>query len=145
MVTAREVVRRWGGRAVGLTVAAIGLYVVAPGLLAVFGAWPRLSEVQPRWFVILVLLESRELRHPVVADPARARAAPGRRRRRGRGGRPSGAAGLGHGGDRAAGRERGQQGGPGGAATGGVVQAKLLIQAGQPAGRGGHRHWPGSA
>ena len=58
MVTAREVVRRWGGRAVGLTVTAIGLYVVAPGLLAVFGAWPRLSEVQPRWFVILVLLET---------------------------------------------------------------------------------------
>ena len=111
MVTAREVVRRWGGRAVGLTVTAIGLYVVAPGLLAVFGAWPRLSEVQPRWFVILVLLETASF--ATLWWLTRLALEPHRGDADDEGGRPRAAAGLGHGGDRAAGRECGQQGDPG--------------------------------
>ena len=53
-----RLVRRWGGRAVALAVTGIGLYVVAPSLLTVFGAWPRLRDVQPWWFVILVALEA---------------------------------------------------------------------------------------
>ena len=51
-------VRRWGGRAVALTVTGIGLYVVAPSMLTLFGAWPRLRDVQPWWFVVLVALEA---------------------------------------------------------------------------------------
>jgi uncharacterized membrane protein YbhN (UPF0104 family) len=49
--------RRWGPRAVALTVAGAGLYVVMPGLLTLFGSWPRLADVDPLWFVLLVLLE----------------------------------------------------------------------------------------
>ena len=49
--------RRWGWRAVGLSVTGIGLYVVAPSLLTMFGAWPRLAGVAVRWFVVLALLE----------------------------------------------------------------------------------------
>ena len=47
-------VRRWGGRAVGLTLTGIGLYVVAPSLLTMFGSWPQLRDVEPWWFAILV-------------------------------------------------------------------------------------------
>ena len=50
--------RRWGWRAVGLTVTGVGLYVVAPSLVAVLDQWPDLHRVQPVWFVFLVLLEA---------------------------------------------------------------------------------------
>ena len=80
MATAGALVRRWGGRAVLLAVTGVGLYVVAPSLLSAFGAWPQLAEVRLRWFTILVLLEAGESGVAVVADPTRARAAPGRRR-----------------------------------------------------------------
>ena len=40
------------GRAVGLAVTGIGLYVVAPSLLTMFGAWPRLAGVAVHWFVV---------------------------------------------------------------------------------------------
>ena len=56
-ISGRALVRRWGGRAVGLAVTGIGLYVVAPSLLTMFGAWPRLAVVAVRWFVILAVLE----------------------------------------------------------------------------------------
>lgn len=48
--------RRWGGRAVGLLVTAIGLYVVAPSVVALLGQWPELRGVEPWWFPLLVLL-----------------------------------------------------------------------------------------
>ncbi len=51
-------VRRWGGRAVGLAITGIGLYVVAPSLVTIFGSWPGLRAVQPWWFLVLVALES---------------------------------------------------------------------------------------
>lgn len=54
----RTLVRRWGGRAVGLAMTGIGLYVVAPSLLSIFGSWPRLRDVQPWWFLVLVALEA---------------------------------------------------------------------------------------
>ena len=60
-VTARALVRRWGGRAVGLAITGVVLYIVTPSLLSLFGAWPRLAEVQPRWFLLLVLLEAGSL------------------------------------------------------------------------------------
>jgi uncharacterized protein (TIRG00374 family) len=49
--------RRWGPRAVVVTLTGIGLYVVTPSLLTLFGAWPRLADVQLRWFALLVLLQ----------------------------------------------------------------------------------------
>lgn len=52
----RQVVRRWGGRAVGLLVTGIGLYVVAPSVVALLGEWPQLRDVRPLWFVVLVVL-----------------------------------------------------------------------------------------
>jgi hypothetical protein len=58
MATPAALVRRWGGRAIALAVTGVGLYVVAPGLLSVFGSWPRLAEVQLRWFVLLALLQT---------------------------------------------------------------------------------------
>ena len=50
-------VRRWGFRAVALTLTGVGLYVVMPSLLMLFGSWPRLADVRLRWFVVLALLE----------------------------------------------------------------------------------------
>ena len=57
-VSTGALVRRWGGRAVALTVTGVGLYIVAPSMLTLFGAWPRLRDVQPWWFVVLVALEA---------------------------------------------------------------------------------------
>jgi uncharacterized protein (TIRG00374 family) len=38
-------------------VTAIGLYVVAPSVVALLGQWPQLREVKPEWFLILFILE----------------------------------------------------------------------------------------
>ena len=57
-ITGKGLVRRWGGRAVGLAVTGVGLYVVTPSLLTMFGAWPRLADVDEPWFVILAVLEA---------------------------------------------------------------------------------------
>lgn len=54
---ARLTVRRLWSRAAALVVCAVGLYVVAPSLLTLFGAWPQLGDVQPWWFAVVVLLE----------------------------------------------------------------------------------------
>jgi uncharacterized protein (TIRG00374 family) len=128
MVTAGALVRRWGVRAVALAVTGVGLYVVAPSLLSLFGSWPRLADVQLRWFAILVLLTAASLAslwwltrlalepHLVDADdesgPVRVRW-----------GTVATAQLAGTAASRVV---------PGGAATGGVVQARLLIQAGEP-------------
>ena len=53
----KPVVRRWGPRAVGLLVTGVGLYVVAPSVVALLGQWPELRDVRPAWFVILAVLE----------------------------------------------------------------------------------------
>lgn len=128
-ISSSRLVRRWGGRAIGLTITGIGLYVVAPSLLTMFGAWPRLAEVEPYWFAVLALLET--LSFAALWWLARIALAP-------------------HPGDSVAdgGPERlswgtaaaAQLAGnsaskvvPGGAAAGGVVQAKILINAGEPA------------
>ena len=50
-------IRRWGPRAVALTLTGVGLYIVMPSLLTFFGSWPRLADVDPLWFVLLALLE----------------------------------------------------------------------------------------
>ena len=128
--------RRWGGRVVGLAVTAIGLYVVAPSLLTMFDAWPQLADVAVKWFVVLSLLELCSL--AALWWLARIALAPGT---------PSPGpedAVRGHGptaprlswGTAAAAQLAGNAASkvvPGGAATGGVVQAKVLIGAGQPA------------
>lgn len=119
-----QVVRRWGGRALGLLVTGIGLYVVAPGLLTMFDSWPRLATVDVYWFGILALLTTCSLASlwwlarialapvdEVVGVPV-----------------PSW-------GTTAAAQLAGNAASkiiPGGAATGGVVQAKVLISSGQP-------------
>ncbi|MET0999873.1 MAG: lysylphosphatidylglycerol synthase transmembrane domain-containing protein [Marmoricola sp.] len=51
-------VRRWGGRAIGLTITGVGLYIVAPSVVALLDDWPKLERVRPPWFVLLVLLEA---------------------------------------------------------------------------------------
>ena len=53
MRIAGGVVRRWGGRAVGLAITGVGLYIVAPSLLSLFGTWPRLADIEPWWFPVL--------------------------------------------------------------------------------------------
>lgn len=109
--------RRFGGRAVGLVVTAAGLYVVAPSLLALFDAWPRLGDVRPVWFGVVGGLEMASLACLWlllrIALP-----------------------GTGWG-DIAASQLAGNAASrviPGGAASGGVVQARMLIQAGRPPG-----------
>ena len=54
----KHTARAWGWRAIGLTVTGVGLYVVAPSLIAVLDQWPDLQRVRPLWFVFLVLLEA---------------------------------------------------------------------------------------
>src|SRR4051812_47130240 len=56
-ISVKAPVKRWGGRAAGLAVTGIGLYVVAPSLLTMFGAWPQLSGVEIPWFFILAALQ----------------------------------------------------------------------------------------
>ncbi|MGH3506403.1 MAG: hypothetical protein ACRDO2_04265, partial [Nocardioidaceae bacterium] len=50
-------VRRWGGRVVGLTITGVGLYVVAPSLMTMFAAWPQLARVDVPWFFVLAGLQ----------------------------------------------------------------------------------------
>ena len=54
----KPAVRRWGWRAIGLTVTGVGLYVVAPSLVSLLDQWPDLERVRPFWFVFLVVLEA---------------------------------------------------------------------------------------
>lgn len=125
-VAGRGLVRRWGGRAVGLAITGVGLYIVAPSMLSLFGAWPRLADVEPWWFLVLAVLEACSfaalwwLARLALAEPAGDKEPspvhPGW-------GTIATAQLAGNAASKVV---------PGGAATGGVVQARLLIQAGQP-------------
>ena len=126
-------VRRWGGRAVGLTLTGVGLYIVAPSLLTMFGAWPQLAGVAVRWFAVLAVLELCSF--AALWWLARIALAPARNVGPTTDGQGEAEPRLGWGATAAA-----QLAGnaaskvvPGGAATGGVVQAKVLISAGLPA------------
>ncbi len=121
-----RLVRRWGARAVGLALTAIGLYVVFPTLLTLFGSWPRLRDVEPWWFAVVVALvvgsmaslwwlTRLALQHRASADEPWSTVS-------------WGTAASAHLAGNAAGKIV-----PGGPATAGVVQARLLIQSGQPA------------
>ena len=44
-------------RAVVVVVAGVAFYLVLPKLIAVLGAWPRLSELNPLWFVVALAAE----------------------------------------------------------------------------------------
>jgi uncharacterized membrane protein YbhN (UPF0104 family) len=133
-ISGRALVRRWGWRGVGLAVTGIGLYVVAPSLMTMFEAWPRLAGVAVRWFVVLAVLELCSFASLWWLAKIALAPAPGDI-----GGRegPDGAdvPELGWG-TTATAQLAGNAASkivPGGAATGGVVQAKVLISAGQPA------------
>jgi len=119
-----SLVRRWGGRAVGLTITGIGLYLVAPALITMFSAWPQLATVDVPWFFVLTGLQvgrlvslwwlTRLALAPADAD--------------------DGVPKVGWG-TTATAQLAGSAAAkilPGGGATGGVVQAKVLIDAGQP-------------
>ena len=130
----RSLVRRWGVRAVALTVTGVGLYVVAPSLLTMFGSWPQLADVSVHWFAVLAVLEAGSL--AALWWLARIALAPrqgvGPDEPGGSGDEPA-KAGWG---TVAAAQLAGNAASkvvPGGAATGGVVQARVLITAGQPA------------
>ncbi|WUJ74138.1 flippase-like domain-containing protein [Kribbella soli] len=116
-------VRRWGGRAVGLAITGVGLYIVAPSILSLFGAWPRLADVDPWWFPILVVLEGLSfaalwwLARLALDQHAADQKPPGW-------GTLATAQLAGNAASKVL---------PGGAATGSVLQARLLITAGQPA------------
>ena len=45
------------GRGLLLAVTAISLYLLAPALLEVFGAFDELDEISPLWFVAMVALQ----------------------------------------------------------------------------------------
>ena len=120
-----RLVRRWGVRTVSLALTAIGLYIVAPGLLALFGSFPRLRDVEPWWFAVLIVLVGLSmasmwwltrlaLRSPTHPDGTHTTIA-------------WGTAATAHLAGNAAGKIV-----PGGPATAGVVQAKVLIDAGEP-------------
>ena len=129
-------VRRWGGRAVGLAITAVGLYVVAPSLLTMFEAWPELADVAVTWFFVLGLLELCSLAalwwliRIALAPATRASGPDDPSTGQGRSVPPASWGAV------AASQLAGNAASkvvPGGAATGGVVQAKVLIGAGQPA------------
>ena len=52
-LTCKTVVRR----AAAVAVAGAALYLVLPKLIAVFGAWPRLSTLNPAWFTVCLAAE----------------------------------------------------------------------------------------
>ena len=114
----KHLLRQWGPRAVALLVTAVGLYVVAPSVLALLGQWPQLRGVRGEWFVILFVLELSawvclwvlvHLLLPSTPWPAVGSAQ---------------LAGL-----------ASSCVLPGGSATGSVVQASVLVRAGNAAGR----------
>jgi putative heme transporter len=131
-ISGRALVRRWGGRAVGLAITGIGLYVVAPSLLTMFGAWPQLAGVDVPWFFILAVLQLGRLVAlwwllKMAIEPTRS------------GGtemdRPDEVVPRLGWGTTATAQLAGSAAAkviPGGGAAGGVVQAKVLISAGQP-------------
>jgi len=49
--------RKIVGRVVALIAAGVGLYAVWPALLQVFSSWPTLRELDPIWFLIMPLFE----------------------------------------------------------------------------------------
>ena len=117
-------VRRWGGRAVGLTVTGVGLYLVVPSLVTMFSAWPQLAEVDVPWFVVLAALQVGRLVSLWWLTKLALR--PGREEHDvpRLGWRTTATAQLA---GSAAAKIL-----PGGGATGGVIQAKMLIDDGQP-------------
>ena len=44
-------------RALAVAVAGAALYLVLPKLIAVLGAWPRLSTLNPAWFTVAIAAE----------------------------------------------------------------------------------------
>ncbi len=120
----RTLVKRWGGRAVGLTITGIGLYIVAPSLITMFASWPQLAEVDVPWFFVLFGLQVGRLVSlwwltKLALAPADERDDVPR---------------LGWG-TTATAQLAGSAAAkilPGGGAAGGVVQAKVMIDAGQP-------------
>jgi uncharacterized membrane protein YbhN (UPF0104 family) len=56
-VPARPRVLSWG-RIAALFIALIGLYVVWPSLVAVFGSFHELRHVNPAWFLVMAVLEA---------------------------------------------------------------------------------------
>lgn len=118
-------VRRWGGRAVALAVTGVGLYVVAPSLIGMFGAWPQLARVAVRWFVVLGVLEAGSF--AALWWLARIALTPHQDEDRAKVGWGTAATAQ------LAGNAASKVV-PGGAAVGGVVQGKVLMTAGQPAG-----------
>jgi uncharacterized protein (TIRG00374 family) len=44
-------------RGVLLAITGVSLYLLAPALLEVFGAWDRLGDISPLWFVAMILLQ----------------------------------------------------------------------------------------
>src|SRR5689334_23511920 len=129
-VSGTALARRWGGRAVGLAITGIGLYIVAPSLLTMFGAWPRLAGVAVRWFLLLAVLELCSFAS--LWWLARIALAPSS----GDAGRTDGAVPTLGWGTTATAQLAGNAASkvvPGGAATGSVLQARILISAGQPA------------
>ncbi len=112
-----ETAGRYTKRALALTVCGVGLYVVAPSLLTMFDSWPRLGDVRPRWFVLLVLLETASFASLWLLLRI---ALPGGRRL-----------------DIVTSQLASNAASriiPGGAASGAVVQGRMLIRSGHPAG-----------
>jgi uncharacterized membrane protein YbhN (UPF0104 family) len=48
-------------RVLALVVLALVLYGVAPALASVFSAWPRLRDIQPAWFVVMIVAQAGSL------------------------------------------------------------------------------------
>ncbi len=112
-----EAATRYTKRAVGLAICGVGLYVVAPSMLTLFDSWPRLGDVRPRWFVLLVLLETASFASLWLLLRI---ALPGGRRL-----------------DIVSSQLAGNAASriiPGGAASGAVIQGRMLIRSGHPAG-----------
>lgn len=126
-VAGGALVRRWGGRAVGLAITGVGLYIVAPSMLSLFGTWPRLADVEPWWFPVLVVLEA--LSFVALWWLARLALA----QRAGDDEPPPVHSGWGTLATAQLAGNAASKVVPGGPAAGGVLQARLLIQAGQPA------------
>ena len=138
MATSRNtLIRRWGGRAIGLTITGVGLYLVVPSLLTMFAAWPQLAQVDVPWFFVLAGLQLGRLvtlwwltklalapTRPTDAQPGPHDGHDSHESAPRLGWRTTATAQLA---GSAAAKIL-----PGGGAAGGVIQAKVLIDDGQP-------------
>ena len=62
--------RRWSAASLALLLCALVLYGVAPAVLGVLDAWPRVADIEPYWFAAMIAAQVRQLGRVLAAAAA---------------------------------------------------------------------------